>query len=128
VRKSGAREVEGAEQHDADEALPGLDRELLDWRDVLQPGVIHEDVDAAEVADRPRHERIAVRLLGRIRALKCGGRELPGHAFAFLDVYVGEQHMYARLGEINRDRLADPAGCSRDDRSASLHRNAQSRF
>jgi hypothetical protein len=43
-----------------DKSLPRLDRELLDRRDMLESGVVHEDVDAAEIADRAGDECVAV--------------------------------------------------------------------
>ena len=122
VRQRGAREVEGAEEHHADESLPGLDRELLDRRDVLQARVVHQDVDAAEFTDRARHERVAVRLLRRVRALEGTGREVGGDSLALLGVQVREENAGALRGEIRRDRAADPARGAGDDRGSGAHR------
>ena len=118
----GAREVERAEEHHADESLPGLDRECLDWSDVLQPRVVHQDVDATEVTDRARHERVAVRLLRGVRSLEYAGREVGGDSLALLDVHVREENARAVRREIRRDRAADAARRAGHDGCPATHR------
>ena len=48
ARHGGADGVEGGGQIDGDDLVPLLDRELLDRRDVLDAGIVDEDVDGAE--------------------------------------------------------------------------------
>lgn len=41
--------MEGGGEVDRDDRVPLLDRKLLDWRDVLDTGIVDEDVDATSV-------------------------------------------------------------------------------
>src|SRR5918994_5072237 len=47
----GARAVESAVQHDADDRVPPVDRKILGAADEIARGVVDEDVDVPEVLD-----------------------------------------------------------------------------
>ncbi|MNV63233.1 hypothetical protein D3C71_1558160 [compost metagenome] len=49
-RQHQAGGVEGAGQIDGNHRIPALGREVLDRRDMLDAGIVHQDVDLAEVA------------------------------------------------------------------------------
>src|SRR5207245_2937194 len=52
VRDRVLRQKEGADEHDADEVLPAILRELFDRCHQLKAGVVHQDVDAAPFLSR----------------------------------------------------------------------------
>ncbi len=53
ARQRGARGVEGRRQVDREDRVPLLDRQFVHGSDVLDAGVVHEDVDGAERSPRP---------------------------------------------------------------------------
>ena len=64
VRQGGADGVKRGREVDRDDRIPLLDRKLLDRRDVLDAGIVHEDVHPAQLARGLRHHR---RDLGGLR-------------------------------------------------------------
>src|SRR5579884_595167 len=107
-------------QHDADEQVPLLLGELVDRRDVLQPGVVDQDVETAE---RPHGsldhlpdliavthvgvgcDRVAAPVLDPFRCLaRCAVVE------------IARAHRGARSRQCLGDRAADPAPGARHDR------------
>ena len=50
LRQHGARGVEGGREIDRQDGIPFLRRELLHRRDVLDAGVVHQDVHRTEAA------------------------------------------------------------------------------
>ena len=47
ARQGGADGVEGGGEIDGDDGVPLVDRELVDGRDMLDAGVVHQNVDRA---------------------------------------------------------------------------------
>ena len=70
LRQREPGRVEGRAEVDRDDRVPALDRELLDRRDVLDAGVVDEDVDAAEVGlGRVGHHRLDLGRLAHVGAV-----------------------------------------------------------
>src|SRR3954452_20045360 len=108
--------MERSRQIDRDDRIPAFFRELDDLRDMLDPGIVDENVDTAELPHRFRGEFTYFRRFGHV------GRRI-GDAYAVLlgkgdsqpldrgRVAEAVQHDIATLdGERRRDAEPDPAG------------------
>lgn len=88
-----------------------LDREVLDGRDVLEAGVIYQDIDRAEALGHLRHEPFAG---GRIRHI-AGDRDRAGElgrdGGTALPIEVRQRNPGTAVGEFDGDRATDP-GCA----------------
>lgn len=84
------------------------------------PGVVHENIDAAEILDDLFDDLVRLFEIRRVRRIALGldaqRRDLGFGGFAVVvDHEVGERHVGALLGEFECDGLADTAGRARDD-------------
>ena len=61
--------VEGRGQVDGDDRVPFLGREVLDRRDVLDAGIVDEDVGPAELVGAALHHRLDRRRVGHVGAV-----------------------------------------------------------
>src|SRR3984957_2443254 len=113
-RHGGADGVEGRRQIDGDDHVPFLDRELLDRRHVLDAGIVHQDIDAAQCLLRALDHADDLRRLAHVGAridrfdpevlLDAGPFGLDrGRVAEAVDHDVG-----ALLGERARDGKPDP--------------------
>ena len=78
-------------------------------------GVVHKDVDTAEILDDLVDDRVRLFEVGCVRGIALGLHAQRGDlgfgSFAVLvDRKVGERHVGALLGEFECDGLADAAG------------------
>ena len=83
-------------------------------------GVVHENIDAAEILDDLFDDLVRLFEIRRVRRIALGldaqRRDLGFGGFAVVvDHEVGERHVGALLGEFECDGLADTAGRARDD-------------
>src|SRR5690606_13118504 len=86
---------------------------------VDRTGVVHEDVDLAELRDRGRHEAVDVLLLRDVGAGE-GAADLAGRRTGLALVDVDDHHARA-LGDIALgDRAADALRAAGDDRGPVL--------
>ena len=106
-----AGEQERAREQHRDQPVPAVLGELGDGRDVLEAGVRHHGVEAAERLDR-RVDRAAV-------ALARGQVGRVWHAGPVVGrVEVDGEHVEAVVAQALGDRAADAARRSGDDRAA----------
>ncbi len=110
--------VKGRRKVDRDDLVPFLDREFLDRRNVLNAGIVDEDVDRAELLIRLRHHP-----RDRIGIGHVGGRGI-GLDLAFLRDVLGSLRILLRItqpvdhhiGPLRSQRAgdgeADPGGAS----------------
>ena len=104
--------------------LPAVFGEVLDRRDLLQAGVVHEDVDAAPRASCALDERTAVVARGHVGALRDRIPERRGDAAQRGFVDVGEQDTRAARREILGDRATDTARRTGDERGLAAEVDA----
>jgi hypothetical protein len=103
------------EHHALDQREP-LGVELLDGRDVLDPGVVHQDVRADVATQTERVDRRGVGEIGdQVLAAHLGG-----HLHDAGLVTIEDQHLRTGLGQTRGDGAADAAGASADQRDATL--------
>jgi len=107
--------VKGRAQVEGDDGVPLVDRELLHRRDVLDAGVVDEDVDRAEAAERRLQHRldgVGLRHVGAVVGDVHLAAIRQAHAQA-LDLRLVaesvEDDVRAALGERLGDAQADPA-------------------
>ena len=117
---SRARRVEGRGQIDGNDRVPLLDGELLHGRHVLDAGVVHQDVDRAEVALRlGDHLRDLIVAEHVCRVEGDAGGMLFDLGDSLLVVLLGaepvENHVGAVLGERMGDAQTDARGRPGDD-------------
>lgn len=74
-RDRGAHGMEGARQIDRDDLVPFLDREILDLLDMLDAGIVDQDIDGAEGLRR-RFDQV-----GDLGGLRHVGRMIERPAF-----------------------------------------------
>ena len=106
-------EEDAAQQHRL-RAVPVLDRDLGERPErAADAGVVEHDVEAAELGERARDERLDVGLGRDVRALEDALRarraRLFGRRFAAGRVQVGQNHMRAFAREQDRARHAHAA-------------------
>ena len=82
-REGKTRRVEGGREIDRDDCVPLLHREILQRRHMLDPGIVHQDVEPAE-----RVERLFDHLADRIRLRHVGVR--IGHG----DIELGSEFRF----------------------------------
>src|SRR6185436_8392095 len=92
-----------------EEGVPAVLVELLDGRDVLEPGVRDQGVEASEALEG-RRDRSPVALARR----QVGGERRPGTGRIGLE--VDREDLPAVTDESLRDGAADAARGARDDR------------
>ena len=141
MRPDGLGAVEAAGQVDAQVALPQLGALVVELADVVERArVVHEDVDGAELLDRPRDRRSDLLAVGDVAAdgerspperadlldglLRVdealrprGGRERAPAVRLLrqlgLDEDVRDRDVRARPGERQRIRATEPARAAR---------------
>ena len=114
---------EDAARVDGLHAIPRLGRGVQDRRVVVgrDPGVVVEDVDAAEALRRRVHHRLDVGLLRHVRLEREGvaGAE-SDRLLRGLQVHVGGAHLGALLGEEDRRLAAHAAAGTGDHADLSI--------
>ena len=118
-----ARGVERRAQVDRDDRVPAIGRKVLDFGDVLDAGVVHQDVERAELLLAGTHHRLD---LGR--ACSCRRRDTttltPSSATARLADSYSPKPLSMMLapspGQRQCDAEADAAGGARDQGGLSL--------
>ena len=121
-----ARAEELAGQIDGDHLVPLRQRHLFERRVLLQPGVVDEDVDGAELPSHPVEHLPHVVLVGDIAAV--GVALAAAAALHLLDHRLGvggpadvvDHHVGAGMTEADGDPLADPGTGAGDERSLSF--------
>ena len=115
------RGVEGAGEIDRQNRIPFLDRKIFDRRDMLDTGVVDDDVDTAEFVfgqsdhrfyfARDRHIGRVVQYLDLVLV-----RDVPADGFDLSRIAEAVKHdIRAAGGKPARDTKPDPAGGSCDD-------------
>src|SRR5215207_6240158 len=124
-RHGKAGGVEGGGQVDGDDLVPPLNRELIDWRDVLDAGVVDEDVEPPEGLERQIDhalDRAGLRHVGRridrlYAVLRGDSRDDLADV---VDIAEAVKHDGgAGLGERADDAEPDAAGRAGHDRDAA---------
>ena len=88
-------------------------------------GVVHQDVNAAELLDDLLDDLVGLFEIGGIRGVtlgldaECGNLGLGGLS-VLIDGQIGEGDVGTLLGELQRDGLADTAGGTRYDGNFSF--------
>ena len=114
-----ARAVEAAVQHDADDRVPAVGRQILGLADEVAGGVVDQDVDAAEVADDARDH--LVHLFGvpdvdlHDQRIEPGMAQLGAAAHDVLRVAAANRDARAELAEARRDREPEARAAARHD-------------
>jgi hypothetical protein len=103
------REEEGAREQERNQGVPAVLVELLDGRDVLEPGVGDQGVETSEALEGGLDRR-PVALARR----QVGGEGRAGTCRIGLE--VDREDVPAVNDEALRDGAADAARCARDDR------------
>ncbi len=87
-----------------------------DGSEVKEPGVVDEDVDAAELRNRVGHHGVDRGLIGDVELKTDGIRsELRRDGLGALFIQIGDNDLCAFLHVAFRDRLADAASGACDD-------------
>ena len=60
MRDRGARDVEGAIEVHLDDRVPFLDRHVMEHAVAQDAGIVHDDIDTAEIVDRILHHALGV--------------------------------------------------------------------
>ncbi|MCY1236639.1 hypothetical protein D9M72_493050 [compost metagenome] len=114
--------MEGGREVDGDDPVPLLDREILDLLDILNAGIVDEDVDVAEAACRRRHQvgdLVRLRHVSRVVDDRAGG-QCPDFLRRGLDFVrraeAVQDDIGAAPGESLGDGKADAARRTGDDR------------
>lgn len=66
MRQRGLRHRQGGGEFQVDHAIPLVDRRLLDRAHQHEPGVVHQDVEAAEYVDVARDRGIRLTAVGDV--------------------------------------------------------------
>jgi len=78
-------------------------------------GVVHQDVDGAELLRRSGDDLLPRALVGHVAHHRASGREIVGHAFRPVGVDVGDKDPCALAGEPAGGRLTNAGPGSGDD-------------
>jgi hypothetical protein len=125
-RKAGG--VECRRHVDGDDRVPLSDREFLDRRDMLDAGIVHQDVESAVGFDRRFDHFRDLRRLGHVGRRMDGVHgvvrgQLRGGLGDLLPVAEAvEHHRRAVRGERAGDGESDAAGRSGDERDLAFQR------
>ena len=124
--------MERRRQVDANDGVPLLDRELLDRRDVLDAGIVDEDVDGAEIPlglghhlrdlARAQHVGRIESDAGAVRRTGLDGGRIVGRRAEAVEHDIG-----ACRGERLGDAEADAGGRAGDDGCLALELHGLSR-
>ena len=91
-------------------------RDLDDGSEIKNPGVVDENVDAAELGNRSGDHGVDRGLIGDVELEADGVRsELRRDGLRALFIQIGDDDLCAFLHIAFRDRLADAAGRACDD-------------
>ena len=115
----------GAGQHHRDQEIPALDRELLERRDVLQAGVVDEQVGTFRLDGRDGRVDVRGGVTSSRSAVACEA-VAPQRSGSGLDarcVAVGEADAMAAFGEVRRDAEADAAAGTGHERAHGCGRS-----
>ena len=123
----GAHAAHEAEHVDVEDALPLVHRHPVRRTEHRDPGVVHQQVDGAELRNRGRRQRVDVGVARDVAA----HRETPasergdrgGGLTQALLVDVGDHDVGAAACQFERGAAPDPAGTTRDHcrRPLDLH-------
>ena len=99
-------------------------RDVDDLRGAQDAGVVHEDVDAAELRDRPRHHRLDLGRIGDVDRIANDAvavlARAVGDRLDRFGVDVGGEHAAAVTREALRDRPAHALSRAGDDDGAPV--------
>src|SRR5438067_5147470 len=110
VRNGVLRQQKRTDQQDANQLLPALFGELLDWRDMLDTGVVDQDVDAAPLALGPVDQRPTLFAGGHVGPLEDRSRQAGGERLALLFFEIRDKHARAVIGQVLGNCPTDAAG------------------
>jgi hypothetical protein len=113
---------------DRDDRVPTFDREVLDLGDVLDAGVVHEDVDAAELRCGELHHVLDLAGFAHVGTVVLGANterfDLGLGCFGIAEAV--EHDVCALLGESLGNGEANAAGGPRDKRGFAFEHEDQS--
>ncbi len=112
----GLAEQEGRGQHQVDDLPPLGLGERLDGRDVLDAGVVDQDIHPTEALDRVGHRRLAGLAVGEIGLEE--GRPGPLGDLLAGGIEVHRQYLVALFAEVTHHGLADAAAGTGDQGDA----------
>ena len=121
--QNGAGQARDADEHHLHQEVPLLHRELLQRRDVLQPGVVDQHVDRT----RDVLQRAAATLSSEVTSSTSASAEPPSarivgrDGFGGVAVDVGDDEMVAGGGQFGGDAGADAAAGAGDEDAAGAH-------
>jgi hypothetical protein len=116
--------VKGAVEVDVDDGLPGVLREVLEGRGKAPTGVVHEDVDIAELGDHLVDERLDAVAVADVT---LGGVDRPAVGLDVVDDRLEAVTRPRTDGDVDAvvceflgDGLADSLRCTRHDRRLAV--------
>ena len=119
-----ARAVERAVQHDADDRVPSVGREILGAADEVARGVVDEDVDVPEVLDRALDELVDLLGVAHVdldgQRIESGMTELCRSGLEVRRVPAADDDARAERTEALRDGETDARAATGDDGHATL--------
>jgi len=125
-RDGGAAGVEGGGQDDGDQGVPFLFRELVHRRDMLDAGVVDQDVQPPELTHGVSDQVLDLLRLGHVGGMVADGGVGPGLQGLTLGLDLRriaqavEHDVDPLLGQSRGEGLADAAGGARDHRHMTL--------
>jgi hypothetical protein len=125
-RLGGQKQALGVDVH---HAVPLVGVESMEWARVrTYTCVVHQHVEASEVGQGRRRERVGRLFAAHIvlvsPGLRTSGAHLPRGSLGSRDVDVGHRDHGAVVGKLFGDRLAEAASSPGDDGDPSLERPA----
>ena len=118
VRPGILREQEGCGQHQANNEIPFVFGKIFHRADMLNSGIVDQDVDRAEFGDSCIDQGFACRSISEVY-LDKGGAELVGFALPAFGIYVCHDNLVIIAGKGLGDGQAN-ATCGTGDNSNFL--------
>src|SRR3989442_1122143 len=115
---------EHAVQVDADDRVPAVDRDVLGLRPERGAGVVHHDVESAELLRGPLDHGLDLIFLPHVHDHREGAAAEVADGLhdrlQVLELARADGDVGPRPGELDRDGLADAGPAARDDRNLPL--------
>ena len=119
-----ARAIEAAVEDDPDHRVPAIRRQVLGLADEVAGGIVDEDVDAAEVTDRPLDHLVDLLRVAHVdlhgQGIEAGVPQLRTSLLEVLRVAAADHNTCAEFAETFRNREPQPGASTGDNGDLAL--------